>query len=354
MVSRSQKRLLLFATLLLVLLLQPLLSRAEDIEHILTKMREANSSVQYRGVLTTVFLNTPFTKVYQYQVANYANGHRREEFLTTGQNKEINFDDGNYLWRFFPNKRLLIKERSRVRGMLTVEPQNNLELLRQNYEIGFAEEHVEDRAAYKISFQPKLANRPLQIYWIDGKTGVPLKIERYGPRNTLLSVSSFSAIDFQPYGQENSNSLMVPPMTALSQVDERGNLCLNEAENLMQTKLLTPSYLPNGFALRNVALRTQASRKTIQFFYTDGLSAISVFQRIYDPRDVATPFDKQDKGIDEPSLHTTGTLNIIRLRSNQLRITLLGDVFREELLKVAKSIAPIPASNPFQESSPNP
>lgn len=349
MAPRQLVRLIQCTTLLLAVLSHPAASLGQDIDRILAKMREANSSVQYRGVLTTVFFNTPFTKVYQYQVAKYANGHRREELLTSGQNKEINFDDGTHLWRFFPTKRLVIREKSRIGNPLNPQTHHNLDLLRRNYDIRVTNEKIDDRAGYKVLFAPKLPNRPLQIYWIDAHTGLPLKIERYGQKNTLLSVSSFSAIDFRPKGQENDIPLMVPPKTTITEIEEKGNLTPEDAAHFLHTTLPTPAYLPEGFALRNIALRTQGTRKTIQFFYTDGLSALSVFHRLYDPSDVSTPFERQRAKTEEPLLTATGTLNTMRLRSDRLSITLMGDVFREELLKVAKSIAPIPPSNPFED-----
>lgn len=323
---------------------------AQDIAQILSKVRDANTSVQYRGVLTTVFFNTPFTKVYQYQIAKDANGHRREELLSSGPNKEINFDDGTYLWRFFPNKRLVIKEKSRLANPLPPHTENNVALLKQNYDIKITEEKVDGRTGYKVLFSPKLPNRPMQIYWIDAHTGLPLKIERYGEKNTLLSVSSFSAIDFQPKTREASDPLMVPPKTAIAEIEEKGNLTRCAAEDILQTKLPTPTYLPEGFTLRNIALRSHGPRKTIHFFYTDGLSALSVFHRPYEAGDMSTPFTTQDpQNSDALLLTTTGTLNTIRLRSDQLTITLMGDIFRQELIKVAESIAPIAPSNPFRQ-----
>lgn len=349
MAPKQPLRLIQCTAFLLVFLCHPAPSAAQDIGQILAKMRDANTTVQYRGVLTTVFFNTPFTKVYQYQVAKYANGHRREELLTSGLNKEINFDDGTYLWRFFPNKRLVIRERSRLGNPLTPQTHHNLDLLKRNYDIRVTNEKIDDRAGYKVLFAPKLPNRPLQIYWIDAHTGLPLKIERYGPKKTLLSLSSFSAIDFQPKPQDDANPLMVPPKTAIAEIEEKGNLTAQDAEDILHTKLPTPTYLPEGFTLRNIALRTQGNRKTVQFFYTDGLSALSIFHRPYEPGDISTPFDKQDPKTAEPLLTTTGTLHTIRLRSDQLAITLMGDVFREELVKVAKSIVQMPPSNPFQQ-----
>ena len=120
-------------------LLFPSLLFGQDLNDILSKMQKADSSIQYQGTLTTVLINTPFIKVSRYKVSNYGNFCRREELLSNGINKEINFDDGKYLWRFFPHKNLVIKEKSRKMRLLQYQVKENLELLKQNYHIQIVE-----------------------------------------------------------------------------------------------------------------------------------------------------------------------------------------------------------------------
>ena len=340
-------RAFLISCFVLLHFLFPHLSSAQDINEILAKMIEANFLASYEGTLTTVLINAPLTKIYRYKIVNYGSYHRREELLTDGINKEINFDDGKYLWRFFPSKNLVIKERSRISSPIHFRIQKNFDLLKQNYEIQvIGEYNINTRSGYKLLFKPKKPDRPQQIFWIDAKSGIPFKIEKYGPDNKLVSLSSFSKIRFVVPKKKKGVFLMVPPHTKITEVKEEDNLSVEKAANLMGNQIFFPQYLPSGFTLKDIVLRFHGIKdkeKVLQFFYTDGLSAISIFQKKYRPEDnvVTSPSMVKIK-LDgkEAFLSTSGTLNIVNINSHPLNITVMGDVFKEELIKVAQSLKP--------------
>jgi len=334
---------LLFAFLLILSFLLPPLSLGQDINEALTKMIEANSKVKYQGVLTTILINTPFTQVYKYKVINYGNSYRREEFLTDATNKKINFDDGKYLWRFFPNKNLVIKEKSRLNSSSDSGIQNNLKLLKQNYTIQVVGEYnVNTRNGYKILFKPKQPDRPQQIFWVDSETGVPFRIEKYGPEHNLVSVSSFSQIKYSVPQKKDNLFLKVPTETNLTEVKEKSILSIDKAEPLMGSPVFYPHYLPSGFKLKNIVVRFQGKDKVLQLFFTDGLSSLSVFQKKFEPKYsmVNTPFGKVKlKTGREAFFKTSGTLNILNIRSQPIQITLMGEIFKKEIIKVAESLS---------------
>jgi len=314
---------------------------AQDLDEILSKMQKADSSIQYQGTLTTVLINTPFTKISRYKVSNYGNFCRREELLSNGINKEINFDDGKYLWRFFPHKNLVIKEKSRKMRLLQYQVKENLELVKQNYHIQIVEEYtINKRPGHKILFRPKTADRPKQLFWIDKKTGVPFKIEKYGIDNKLVSVSSFSAIDFNKPFRQKKLCLKVPPQTCVTEINEKGNLTISEAKRLMGGQVLMPEYLPFGFKLKNIILRTKRKTKILQLFYTDGLSSLSIFQRqfIQYKRKKIPQFIKIKLGGDEAFFNTSGSLNRLKIRSQPISTTLMGEICKEEMIKIGRSL----------------
>jgi len=317
-----------------------------NIDQILTKL-QANSLVKYQGIMTTILVNNPISKIYHYKIENYGNIFRREELLTNGFEKEIDYDDGKNLWRFFPNKNLLIKETTKINQPIANSFLKDLiNLVKKNYEIKILGEYeYHQRIGYKVLFKPKIPDRPQQIYWIDYQTGIPLKIEKYGPDNELISVTSFSQIDFQLTPNKENLELMVPPQTQLTEVKEKFNLNLTEAKNQMENKIIEPLYLPAGFNLNNIIVRELGDEKIAQFFYTDGLSSLSIFQKCL----------KKETVTGEAVFFTSsGTLNIINLKYNLLSITIMGEVFKEEIFKVAESLMPdrkkIPQFPPIDSS----
>ena len=316
-------------------------NQSEDINHILMKMQQSNSLIKYQGIMTTILINNPFSEVCRYKIENYGNILRKEELLTNGIDKEIDYDDGKNLWRFFPNKNLLIKETTKINNPLNNKPKEILCLVKKNYEIKILGEYeANKRTCYKIIFKPKTNDRPQQIYWIDSQTGIPFKIEKYGSDNELVSVSSFSDIDFQVTANKGNLDFLVPPQTEFTEVKEKFNLTLADAKKQMGNEISFPLYIPAGFNLNNIILRSLGSEKTIQFFYTDGLSSFSIFQKPLHQINatVNTPYGNLIVKEKTAVLSSSGTMNIISIHSNQMTTTVMGEIFRNEIVKVADSL----------------
>ena len=322
----------------------------ENINHILMKMQQANSLMKYQGIMTTILINTPFPEVGRYKIENYGNILRKEEFLTNGIEKEIDYDDGKNLWRYFPNKNSLIKETTKINSKLNNKPKELLDLVKKNYDIKILGEYeVTKRTCYKIVFKPKTNDRPQQIYWIDSETGIPFKIEKYGLDNELVSVSSLSDIDFQVTANKENLDLLVPPQTEFTELKEKFNLTREDATKQMGNGIAFPVYIPAGFNLNNIILRSVDSGKTIQFFYTDGLSSFSIFQKPLYPINatINTPYGKMVVTEKTMVLSSSGTMNIITIRSNLMVTTVMGELFKDAILKVADSLSP---NSPEQET----
>jgi negative regulator of sigma E activity len=346
------KKLSTLSTVLLALhLLFPSLGNSQDINEILVKMIEGSASANYQGTLTTIFINTPFPQVHRYKIVNYGKSHRREELLSGTTHGRVNFDDGKFLWRFFPSKNMVIKEKSRIGSPIQFPMRDNLDLVKQNYLVRIVGEFIsEGREGHKVLFEPAKNDRPRQVFWIDSETGIPFKIEKYGPDTNMVSVTSFSEVKFSLPQKKDSLFLKVPPQTNITEVKEKSNLSLEKAATLMGSRVFIPKYLPTGFVLKNIAYRLSGSEKVLQVFYTDGLSALSVFQKGYNPEEdmVNTPFGKVKLKRREAFINTSGTLNIMNIRSQRISLTLVGEVFKEEIMKVAESFDAEEAETPFK------
>ena len=101
-----------------------------------------------------------------------------------------------------------------------------------------------------------------------------------------------------------------------------------------------PEYLPFGFKLKNIILRTKRKTKILQLFYTDGLSSLSIFQRqfIQNRGGKFTQFIKIKLEGDEAFFNTSGSLNRLNIRSQPISTTLMGEMYKEEMIKIGKSL----------------
>lgn len=349
-------------TLLVVLLVgvpHLIFAQEIDINDLLSKMRAANDSAKYQGTLTTVIINASCPKVYHYKIINLGNNQRHEELLTDTENKQLSYDDGRHLWRFFPYKNLLIKERTHQLAGNIPKSTQTLELVKQNYHITVQGMHpIHGRSGYRLLFTPKSPDRPRQVYCIDAKTGIPLKIEKYGPDDELVSVSSFSSLTFKLPRKKQGLFFKVPSHTLVAEVNEEGHLTITKARGLMGHQVTAPAYVPAGFVQKNICLKRQGTKKILQIFYTDGLSSLSVFQEPYDPHKTITSdgqrpdSQKLDVQGREAYLSTSGTLHTLTVPTSPLASTLIGEVFPEEITKIAASLIPPPTHN--QESPATP
>jgi negative regulator of sigma E activity len=279
--------------------------------------------------------------------------------LTDSDEKVVSYDDGQYLWRFFPHKNLVIKESTRQPTLKPLQSAEKLELVRRNYHIKVVGiYYVNSRTGYRIRFTPKTADRPQQVYWIDATTGVPLKIEKYGPQDQLVSVSSFSDLEFNVPNNQGLFLMRVPSHTLVAEVNEEGNLSLRRARRLMGQQVSIPDYLPTGFVEKNICFKSQGTKKVLQIFYSDGLSSLSVYQQPYEEKDLARVERASTrisvKGRDA-FLSTSGTLHTLTVPAKPISSTLMGEIFPTEITKIAGSLYPheatthaTPASHPRQ------
>jgi negative regulator of sigma E activity len=118
----------------------------------------------------------------------------------------------------------------------------------------------------------------------------------------------------------------------------------------MGNELFFPTYIPSGFNLNNIILRSLGSEKTIQFFYTDGLSSFSIFQKPLHQINSTpnTPYENMMVKEKTTVLSSSGTMNIISIHSNQMTTTIMGEIFKDEILKVAGTLTLI---HPEQKTS---
>ena len=125
-------------------------------------------------------------------------------------------------------------------------------------------------------------------------------------------------------------------------------LTLEKAKTQLGDEINIPSYIPPGFILNNIILRAQGPEKTLQLLYTDGLSSLSIFQKKTKEgrRVIKTPIGTVQLKEKTAFFSSSGTMQIINLRSAPISTTLMGEVFKDEIVKVAESLTPPDKTEP--------
>ena len=116
------------------------------------------------------------------------------------------------------------------------------------------------------------------------------------------------------------------------------------AEEIAGFSIGLPGYLPGGFVRKCVRARHSRDYGEVQVLYSDGLSLLSIFE--------STHFRPLSEGGESRAvtvevngspgrLQGLGLVSALSWQSPAAYITILGEVSRNEMLKVAESIRPL-------------
>ncbi|MDY6862571.1 MAG: outer membrane lipoprotein-sorting protein, partial [Thermodesulfobacteriota bacterium] len=253
-IKNSNKNLLRLILIVLPLFFWGRIVLAVNIDDVLLKFGNYKLSVDYKGKLLTVFVDSAIPFVHKYEICNLPSASQREEKIIEGD-KEVSFDDGKFLWRYLPKRNLVIQENSRLKRQKGIDPRSYLASVKKNYTIEIVDKKtILHRNAYLVLFKPKSQDRPKQLIWIDCSCGIPLRLEKYDSSGKLAIVSSFSQITIINKIDSPLN-LKVPSNTNLTRINEKSNITLDQVQKIINRDIYVPEYLSSGFYLKNIVLR---------------------------------------------------------------------------------------------------
>ena len=181
-------------------------------------------------------------------------------------------DDGQSVYR-------ISKASKSVVTTSTAERPSNLKLLLANYNaLGAGTEMIAGRRAQVLRLDPKHAGNPKVKLWVDSKTGVVLRNERYLYNGKLAARSEYKSINYSSIPQVSS---FTPPagwhiMTAPAGAHA---ISAKQLESKVGFSLLKPSYVPSGYVLAGHFLQTTGRGMPMAALkYTNGLNTISIFE----------------------------------------------------------------------------
>ena len=125
-----------------------------------------------------------------------------------------------------------------------------------------------------LTIKPKLPNRPSKYIVFARKNGVILEVKDLGAEGTLREMFAYTFLSFDPevvktQWQKYAREIHVSPRRSQPISHEDANV-------LLDGKLILPAYLPAGFQL--LELRQIKERRAIHLTYTDGLLGFSLFE----------------------------------------------------------------------------
>jgi negative regulator of sigma E activity len=229
---------------------------------------------------------------------------------------------------------------------------SSLDLLQTNYELEITGgDRLLDRPVAVLAFKPRHPGRMTMTAWIDEETGLVMRTEERNEAGVLVEELFLTEFEKDP---------LIPPKTfateewagksvEINQVIACGSI--SEVQQEADFKLNAPVYIPSGFTLQQRRVIQHHGQPLVHFMYSDGLSRISLFQRIAS----SETSHRSPRGT--PELHgdvrvwERGPYSILRRYYDGKLFTVIGDVAVSESVELLTSLCTI---KPAVTASPSP
>lgn len=332
--------------LILLLALSSSSSGEEDpaeLNRLLDEVRAARMQVRYQAEQTVYAFTRHKTLVSRFQV-RYAYPYLKRESLGDSSAKSlVLLDDGTYLWRYLPVRKIVVKEPSRAGsdGLFPMGLPANMTLIRENYHFAIrGPVPAEEGECRIIEFLPKWQDRPRREIWLEERWKIPVRVYVAFPDGRTSYMSELRRISWNPDFEPETFHLKVPEDTHVYEIREEANLTMEQAQNMLKMPLHLPRLVPPGFVPFNVLFRVEGARKRLQIVYADGLSSFSIFQEWSGSQekeavDAGSPPAEAEP---VPTFRQYGLINVLTLEISGQKTVFVGDVQEERLLETARSL----------------
>ncbi|MBI2842474.1 MAG: hypothetical protein HYX78_03660 [Armatimonadetes bacterium] len=284
---------------------------ALDLADLIRKSETADNHVSYRGLKFADLSVGGRTIRAHFKVLHQEPDRTRTEYFTPPElSGIIVIERGSENWRFLPSQ----QQWQHNKWELSVRTIN---LAIENYKLlNGGQEVVAGRQTHVVKLHPKKRGNPSETIWIDTEYNLVLRTELRNSSGAPISVSAFRQIDFEPQDISDSAFEVKPDV-------KRPNNPVPE----LGFEAVKPKYLPKGYSFGQVSTIPIGKDYAAHLMYTDGINTISIFEK---------KRSKKKRGDDYPGLGKWA--NVIRFDRGGITFTIISDIDKRELQKIADSI----------------
>ncbi len=222
---------------------------------------------------------------------------------------------------------------------------NTLGLLYANYRaVPAGGEIVAGRPTKSLVLINNYTGERVARVWIDAETKLVLRKETFHADGSIATSSRFAELRYTQKIPDEIFSTNVPEgYSEVTEADrEPPSLDTDRVAREAGFKPASPADLPEGFALVGASVETVNGTKTVHLNYSDGLRTLSLFENAAGAEaDFGADKPRTIKlGEDEGKVIEHGASTLIAWKEKQLTLTLIGDLSRAELGRIATSVIP--------------
>ncbi len=268
----------------------------------------------------------------------YRSGKKmRMEYLTGASAGSVIIDDGKSVTRLHSATKTAY-----ISG--TPEAPKRLDLLLANYTpVLIGRDSVAGRSCYLLAIRPRSSGNPSQRLWLDQKTFIALKTERYGFNGKRTTSTEYSSID---YSKHPASSLFALPRGWKTvRLAASGDGTLASVRAAVGFTPVKPGHVPAGYGFDGYYLRQNPrGMRFAGLRYTNGMNTISIFQHKGQcgngqgfGRGRGRGQGGAGRGCASCMLAESPHMQMVCTYTGGLTIVVIGDLSSEELARTANS-----------------
>ena len=351
--SRYVGWLLPLVFMLLILIANPIAEASPESLKILKRLMNAEGSVAYVGTRMIIMNTSRGTIAREEAVIHQPPGIHAITVLPTLEDgislkrgdpephrgSERNRRDGRRDDRRGDRRRFSLNQKR----MATLS-QKEVELLVQNYIFdSVPADPIAGQKTDLVTVSPRFEARPTKRLYLARDTGVILRIEDFDSNGNLRFMSVYTQISFKEEAIQQKLAEWHQDEKSPAERRRRRSqpITLDEAKTVLGDKLIEPTYLPPGFQLLETRYFKHRS-DTVYLRYTDGMLTFTLFES---KNKQERNRDRRREGVQHIQIHgksarheKRGPTNILQWSISDMNFTVMGELQRDELVKVAESL----------------
>jgi len=317
-------------------------------EQIGEKMQEKYDSLEdYRGTMITSFETDGQTTIHEARFAFKKPGKSRYEYLSPEEMRgNIMVSDGETMWIYDAGKNEVQKVTMPKYEMPEIDYGEIIRDMMEKYNVDLqGSESVSNRDCYVLVLTPKDENATMrQKLWVDKEYWMPMRIEmemEFGGK-TMKSWVEYRDMEFNVGIPDSEFEFEVPEGAEVTEKEipmpEMFN-SVEEAQEEVDFTILVPEYIPEGYEFERAIVIDIKDEKSVSLSYKKGVEILSLTESMGEEITGSLEgAEKVDINGREGEYIKMGMNKLLRWDCDGLSLSLMGELDKEELLKVAESV----------------
>lgn len=238
------------------------------------------------------------------------------------------------------NKKIIVSKDDAIDDQVAMD--DNFGLLMHNYRAVLApDEDIAGRPVNAVVLINKYTGQTVMRVWIDTQTKLVLKKERYASNGAVTYQTRFEQIRYteaipkEIFTVPNGGFTHTPgPTHAMPSSD------LQSVVRTAGFQAKNPKYLPEGFVPVAGDVNDVKGIRTLHLLYSDGIRTVSLFENAGGAAVDLSRFNVHQAKVENNDAQYVeqGATTLLAWTQERLHCTLVGELGREELIRIAASV----------------